>query len=48
MNMLKKAIIKRVIKSKAVRETAKFGVKLVITEKFLKEHKHIGKIIKYI
>lgn len=45
---IKKALIKKVIKSKAVRETAKFGLKLVLTEKFLKEHKHIRRVVKYI
>ena len=46
--MLKKALIRKVIKSEAVRQTAKFAVKLIITERFLKEHKYIGKIVKYI
>ena len=45
---IKKALIKKVIKSKVVRETAKFGLKLVLTEKFLKEHKHISRVVKYI
>ncbi len=48
MKMLKKALIRKVIKSEAVRQTAKFAVKLIITERFLKEHKYIGKIVKYI
>jgi hypothetical protein len=46
--LLKKAIVKKVLKSKAVRETAKFGIKLVLTEKFLSEHKHLRMIVKYI
>ena len=45
---LKKAVIKKVLKSPTFRNTVKFGVKLLITERFLKEHKHIRKIVKYI
>ena len=46
--LLKKALVKKILKSKALRETAKFGVKLVLTEKFLSEHKHLRMIIKHI
>ena len=42
---LKKAMIRKAIKSQVVRKTAKFGIKLVLTEKFLKNHKHLGKIV---
>jgi hypothetical protein len=45
---VKKALVKKVIKSEAVRQTAKFAIKLVITERFLKEHKYLGKVVKYI
>ena len=45
---IKKALIRKVITSKTVRKTAKFGIKLVLTDKFLKNHKHIGRIVKYI
>ena len=41
-------LVKKVLKSNTVRQTAKFGVKLVLTEKFLKNHKHIRMIVKYI
>ena len=46
--VLKKAIIRKVIRSPTVRNVVRFGVKLVITERFLKEHKYIGKVVKYI
>ena len=45
---LKKAMIKKILKSPTFRNAVKFGIKLLITERFLKQHKHIGKIVKYI
>ena len=46
--VLKKAIAKKIIRSPTFRNVVRFGVKLVITEKFLKEHKYIRKVVKYI
>lgn len=47
MKMMKTMLVKKVLKSKTLRKTAKYGVKLVLTEKFLKNHKHIRRIVRY-
>ena len=41
-------MVKKVLKSKIFRETVRFGLKLILTEKVLKEHKSLGKVVKYI
>lgn len=41
-----KMILKKVLMSKTLRKTAKFGIKLILTEKFLKNHKHLGRIVR--
>ena len=45
--MIKRALIKKVIKSKTVRKTAKYGIKLVLSDEFLENHKIVGKVVKY-
>ncbi|MBQ3473765.1 MAG: hypothetical protein IJH35_06850 [Methanobrevibacter sp.] len=46
--VLKKAVVRKVLKSKALKETAKFGVKLVLTEKFLSKHKTLRIIVRHL
>ncbi|WP_292777597.1 hypothetical protein [Methanobrevibacter sp.] len=41
-------MVKKVLKNETVRKTAKFGVKLILTDKFLKDHKHLRRIVNLI
>ena len=46
--VVKKILVKKALKSKTLRKTAKFGIKLILTDKFLENHKHIRRVVKYI